>query len=62
MKKLFTILAVAAFVFAACGQKNVEAPVVDEVVIEEVVAEEAVADETTVEATETAEVTETPAQ
>ena len=37
MKKLFTILAVAAFVFAACGQKNVEAPVVDEAPATEVV-------------------------
>lgn len=42
MKKLFAILAVSAFVFAACGQKAeteepavVEEPVVEEAVIED---------------------------
>jgi len=50
MKKLFAILAVAAFVFAACGQKNVEAPVVEEPVItEEVVVEEVVEADSTVQ-------------
>ena len=51
MKKLFAILAVSAFVFAACGQQAeteenavVEEPVVEEAVIEEPVAEEEVAE------------------
>ena len=36
MKKLFAILAVSAFVFAACGQKaETEEPVVEEAVVEE---------------------------
>ncbi len=54
MKKLFAILAVAAFVFAACGQKKAEteAPVT-ETTVEEVVVEEPVVDTTVVEVTET---------
>lgn len=56
MKKLFAILAVAAFVFAACGQKKAETEVVaPETTVEEVVVEEPV--DTTV-----AEVVETPVQ
>ena len=51
MKKLFAILAVAAFVFAACGQKKVEEPVVAEepVITEEVVIEEVVEADSTVQ-------------
>ena len=45
MKKLFAILAVSAFVFAACGQKaETEEPVVEEAVAEEAVVEEPVAE------------------
>ncbi len=47
MKKLFAILAVSAFVFAACGQKaETEEPVVEEAVVEEVVVDEPVVEET----------------
>ena len=47
MKKLFAILAVSAFVFAACGQKaETEEPAVEEAVVEETVVEEPVAEET----------------
>ncbi len=54
MKKLFAILAVSAFVFAACGQKaETEEPVVEEAVVEEPVVEEETAE---VPAEETAEV------
>jgi len=56
MKKLFAIVAVAAFVFAACGQKKAEEPVVTEPVVEEVTVEEPVVDTTAV-----APVAETPA-
>ena len=56
MKKLFAIVAVAAFVFAACGQKKDEEPVVTEPVVEEVTVEEPVVDSTAV-----VPVAETPA-
>ncbi len=47
MKKLFAILAVSAFVFAACGQKaETEEPAQEEAVVEETVVEEPVAEET----------------
>lgn len=58
MKKLFAILAVSAFVFAACGQKaETEEPVVEEAVVEEAVVEEPVAEETA-EVAEDAQVAE----
>lgn len=50
MKKLFAILAVVAFVFAACGTKNAEnvettdSTVVDTPVVEEVVVDTTVCD------------------
>ena len=57
MKKLFAILAVSAFVFAACGQKaETEEPVVEEAVAEEVVVEEPVVEEPTAEVVEGEEV------
>lgn len=53
MKKLFAILAVSAFVFAACGQKaETEEPVVEEAVVEEVVVDEPVVEEQTAEVVE----------
>ena len=53
MKKLFAILAVSAFVFAACGQKaETEEPVVEEAVVEEAVIEERVAEEEVAEVAE----------
>lgn len=56
MKKLFAILAVSAFVFAACGQKaETEEPVVEETVVEEVVVEEPVVEEPTAEVAECGE-------
>ncbi|MEG1555134.1 MAG: hypothetical protein RR356_00200, partial [Bacteroidales bacterium] len=42
MKKLFAILAVAAFVFAACGPKAEPEAVVEEPVVEEAIVEEPV--------------------
>jgi len=56
MKKLFAIVAVAAFVFAACGQKKAEEPVATEPV-----AEEQVVVEEPVDTTVAAPVAETPA-
>ena len=55
MKKLFAIVAVAAFVFAACGQKKAETePVVTETPVEEVVAvDEPVVDTTVAPVAET---------
>lgn len=60
MKKLFAILAVATFVFAACGQKKAETtePVVEATEIE--VVEEIPVDEVAAEISE--EVVETPAE
>ena len=56
MKKLFAIVAVAAFVFAACGQKKAETePVVTETPVEEVTVQEPAVDTTA------APVAETPA-
>ena len=54
MKKLFALFVVAAFIFAACGQKKVEAPaaeVAETEIVAEVPAEEiaAPADEVAVE-------------
>ena len=67
MKKLLAIFAVAAFVFAACGQKPAEEPQTEaEVANEEVVAPETQEEETAnVEEGEVAqegEVAETPAE
>jgi ABC-type metal ion transport system substrate-binding protein len=53
MKKLFAILAVSAFVFAACGQKaETEEPVVEEATVETTVVEEPAAEEQTAEVVE----------
>ncbi|MBP5710142.1 MAG: hypothetical protein J6W84_04125 [Bacteroidales bacterium] len=67
MKKLLAIFAVAAFVFAACGQKPAEEPQTEEVVANEEVVPEAQEEETAnVEAegevAQEGEVAETPAE
>lgn len=59
MKKLFAILAVAAFVFAACGQKKVETPAEEP---EAVVEEQAPAADENTEETVEMPVEETPAE
>lgn len=59
MKKLFTILVVAAFVFAACGQKKAETEVLDTTAVVEEVIE--VQDDTAAEVVEEMPA-ETPAE
>lgn len=60
MKKLFAILAVAGFVFAACGQKKADAPATDTAVDQIIVEEEVV--ETPIDTTAVIAVEEVPAQ
>ncbi len=67
MKKLLAIFAVAAFVFAACGQKPAEEPATEEqTVVEEQVEAPATEEETTAEVegevAPEGEVAETPAE
>ncbi|MBO4232004.1 MAG: hypothetical protein J5862_02040 [Bacteroidales bacterium] len=66
MKKLLAIFAVAAFVFAACGQKPAEEPATEEQTVVEEQTEAPATDEATAEVeSEVApegEVAETPAE
>ncbi len=55
MKKLFAILAVVAFVFAACGPKAETTENCDSTAVEETVVEEVVADTTACDSAAVAE-------